>query len=229
MYKIDSMHDGAMEAFFHALNQGKVERWMAAFAWWFYRQYIGNAPEYWAAMAGKITAELPAADRVSILEQLSKAEDAIVAAATDWPERPANIDRYVSSWDPQLPAPDIAVLRADAVRRIDREAETYRLRFITDGSGQVMAYQQKLAEAKAKMANGSIANAAIPHIVAEAAVDGVTLTEKAEQIVATFEAWQTISAGIEAKRMAAKKAVAAAETSEAVASAAAVVWEGLGE
>lgn len=226
MYKIDNMHDGAMEVFFQALNEGKIERWMAAFAWWFYRQYIGNAPEYWAALAGKITAELPAADRAAVIEQLSKAEDAIVDAATDWPERPANIDRYMSSWDPQLPAPDIAVLRADAVRKIDREAETYRLKFITNGSGQVMAYQQKLSEAKAKVANGSIANSAIPHIVAEAAIDGVSLTEKAEQIVATFEAWQALSAGIEGKRMAAKKAVAEAETGEAIAAAAVVDWEG---
>ena len=57
----------------------------------------------------------------------------------------------------------------------------------------------------------------------------VTLTEKAEQIVATFEAWQAISAGIEGKRMAAKKAVASAETAEAIASAAAVEWQGQGD
>ncbi len=43
--------------------------------------------------------------------------------------------------------------------------------------------------------------------------------------MATFEGWQIVSAGIERKRMGAKKAVAAAETAEAIAAAAAVNWE----
>lgn len=215
-----------MEAFVKAQSEGKAERWMAAFAWWFYRQQIGNAQEFWAATAGKVTAALPAADRAAITAQLGKAEDVFVAEApSEWPVMPPNLATYIASWDPEAPAVDISVLRADAVAKIDRDAEAYRLKFITNGSGQVMAYQQKLAEAKAKVANGSIANAAIPHIVAEAAIDGGSLTEKAEQIVATFEAWQTISAGIEGKRMAAKKAVAEAETAEAITAAAAVIWE----
>lgn len=226
MYRIDSIHDTALEAFFRARSENKVERWMAAFAWWFYRQQIGNAQDFWAATAGKLTAALPEADRMAIVGQLNKAEDVFVdQSAGEWPPMPQNLAAYVAGWDPEAPAVDIEVLRADAVAKIDRDAEVYRLKFITNGSGQVMAYQQKLSEAKAKVANASIPNAAIPHIVAEAAIDGVSLTEKAEQIVATFEAWQTISAGIEGKRMAAKKAVAEAETAEAITAAAGVVWE----
>lgn len=226
MYRIDSIHDTALEAFFKARTENKVERWMAAFAWWFYRQHIGNAQDFWAATAGKLTAALPDADRAAMSEQLSKAEDAFVAQApSEWPETPQHLVAYIAGWDPEAPAVDISVLRSDAVAKIDREAEVYRLRFITNGSGQVMAYQQKLAEAQAKIADDSISDTAIPHIVAEAAVDGVTLAAKAEQIVMTFEGWQVISAGIERKRMGAKKAVAEAGTAEAITAAATVNWE----
>lgn len=224
MYKIDTMYDASMEAFFHALDEGKVERWMACIAWWNYRQHIGNAQEYWGAVAGKLTADLPTGDCEAVLDQLSKVEDALVGVATDWPERPENLLAYMAGWDPQITEPDIEVLRTDAVRRIDRGAEDYRLKFITNGSGQVMTYQQKLAEARAKLANASIPNAEIPHIVTEAEIDGMTLLEKAGQIVGTYEAWQGISALIEGKRMAAKKAVADATDAAAVKQAAIVNW-----
>lgn len=229
MYRIDSIHDAAMDAFLRAREENRVERWMAAFAWWFYRQHIGNAQDYWSAIAGKLTAELPEADRLAILEQLGKAEDAFVSSAGDWPEMPENLLAYVARLNPSPEAPDLTALRDDAVRKVNREAEAYRLQFITAGDGQVMAYQQKLAEARAAIADGDIAEAAIPHIVAEAAIDGMTKTEKAEQIVATFEAWQAVSAAIEAKRLGAKKAIAAAETVAAISSAASVDWEGAGE
>lgn len=225
VFSIDSMHDSAMDAFFRALNDGKKERWMAAVAWWVHRQFVTNCPDYWGAIAAHITVNLPDTDREAISSQLTKNEDILVASAGDIPPMPREITEYIARWEP-APAPFVIdAAKADAIKKIDRDAEAYRLRFITAGSGQSMTYQQKYAEAQAKLNDDDIADTAIPHIVAEAAVDGVTLAAKAEQIVAMFEAWQTISAGIERKRMGAKKAVAAAETAEAIASAAAVNWE----
>ncbi|WP_426229284.1 hypothetical protein [Pararhizobium sp. DWP3-4] len=224
MFSIDMMHDSAMEAFFKALNEGKKERWMAAVAWWVHRQFVTNCPDYWGAMAAHVTVALPSSDREAISSQLTKNEDILVANAGEMPPMPREVIEYMARWEP-IPAPfDIEAAKADAIKKIDRDAEAYRLNFITNGSGQVMAYQQKLSEAKAKLADDGIADASIPHIVAEAAVDGVTLAAKAEQIVATFEGWQIVSAGIERKRMAAKKAVTAAETAEAITAAAAVNW-----
>lgn len=106
MYLIDSMHDAVIEAFFQAMDEGKIERWMASVAWWNYRQHVGNASEYWSTVAAKLTSELPTADREAIINQLVKSEDALVSAATDWPVRPASLDAYMANWDPQPPAPE---------------------------------------------------------------------------------------------------------------------------
>lgn len=222
MYNIDSMYEAMVEGLLEARAEGKATRWMAASAWWLARQQIFSATDFWRALAAKITSTLPAAERDALRDQLSKQEEALVDAAGDWPEVPASVSRFVSAWTPA--APDLAVLKADAVRRIDASAEQYRHQFLTPGSGQAMAYQQKLDEARAKIANPSIADASIPHIVAEAEALGISKGDMAQQIVSTFEIWQQVSAAIEGMRAAAKLAVAAAETPDAVATAANVDW-----
>ncbi len=222
MYQVDSMYEAMVDAVLEARAEGKATRWMACAAWWLGRQQIFGAHAFWQALAAKVTSTLPTAERDAIAAQLSVAEAGLIGSVTDWPEVPEMVTRYVAAWSPA--EPDLAVLKADALRRIDVSAETYRLQFLTGGSGQAMAYQQKLDEARAKIANPSIADASIPHIVAEAEATGMTKAEKATQIVATFEAWQPISAVIEGRRAAAKVAVESAETAEAVAAAAAVDW-----
>ncbi|SDA39505.1 hypothetical protein [Sinorhizobium sp. NFACC03] len=217
MYSIENSYNPMMEALHAAMAAGTVHRSMAAIAWWLGRQQIMNEREYWFQIAGRVTAMLPAPDRDAIVAQLGKQEDAYVDnPVSEWPDVPPSLAGLFASWDPVQPAPDLAALRADAIRKIDREAEKYRRNFITPGSGQVMAYQQKLAEARAAVADPPAAATEIPHIVAEAAVDGVTVEVKATEIIATFEQWQTISAGIEAKRLGAKKAVTEAATAEAI-------------
>ncbi|MDX3929235.1 MAG: hypothetical protein QHC90_25965 [Shinella sp.] len=224
MYRIDSMYEPMVEALISAREEGKANRWMASVAWWLGRQQILGATEFWQALAAKITTTLDSDDREAMLDQLSRPETALLDAVADWPEVPAAVAQQIAAWSPASVEPDLDALKADALKRIDRSAETYRLNFITPGDGQVMAYQQKLVEARAFVADPEIAAAEIPHLTAEAPVDGVTIAEKAAEIVATFEAWQTISAAIEGKRMAAKKAVAEAETAAAIASAATVNW-----
>ncbi|MFK0273632.1 hypothetical protein ACIQUG_08150 [Ensifer sp. NPDC090286] len=223
MYSIESNYNPMMEALHAAMAAGTIHRSMAATAWWLGRQQIMNEREYWFQIAGRVTALLPAADRDAIVAQLGKQEDAFVDnPVSDWPALPPALAGLFTSWDPVQPAPDLVALRADAIGKIDREAEKYRQNFITPGSGQVMAYQQKLAEARAAVAVPPAPEAEIPHIVAEAAIDGVTVATKAAEIIATFEQWQTVSAGIEAKRLGAKKAVAEATTAEAIIAAAIV-------
>jgi hypothetical protein len=224
MYRIDSMYEAMIEAVLEARAEGKASRWMACSAWWLGRQQIFGAVEFWQTLAAKVTSVLSSADRASVVEQLSKQEEALVAAADAWPDVPETVSRFVSAWAPA--EVDLATLKADALRRIDASAEDFRLQFLTPGSGQAMAYQQKLAEARAKLADPSIADAEIPHIISEAEATGMSKADKAAQIVATFEAWQQISAVVEGKRAAAKLAVEAAESAEAVASAANVEWSG---
>ncbi|WP_426126342.1 hypothetical protein [Pararhizobium sp. PWRC1-1] len=226
MYDISSSHIIMLDAFWKSLKDDKKDRWMAYVSWWFYRQQVLNQPEFWSKMASHLTNQLPASDREGIIDQLNGIEGKVLLETTVAPDMPESLLQQLNlMFEPVPPVFDVEAARADAVSKIDRDAEAYRLRFITNGSGQVMAYQQKLSEAKAKLADDGIADTAIPHIVAEAAVDGVTLAEKAEQIVATFEGWQIVSASIERKRMGAKKAVAAAETAETITAAAAVNWE----
>ncbi len=224
MYKIDSMYEAMVEGVLEERANGKATRWMAAAAWWLGRQQIFSATDFWRALAAKITSTLPAAERDALIEQLSKQEEALVDAATDWPEVPAQVSRFVSAWAPA--APDLAALKAEALRRIDASAEQYRLQFLTSGSGQAMAYQQKLDEARAFIADPDIDPSEIPHIIAEASATGMTPADKAAQIVAMFEQWQQVSAVIEGARAAAKLAVVAAETADAVAAAANVNWAG---
>ncbi|OOG61996.1 hypothetical protein B0E45_31820 [Sinorhizobium sp. A49] len=225
MYRIDSMYNPMIEALQKAVASNQTERWMASVAWWLGRQQICNAQDYWFKVAGKITASLPAVQRAALESQLGKAEDAYVDnPVAEWPEVPSDVANYIAAWDPEPAEPDLCALKADAIARIDREAERYRLNFITGGSGQTMAYQQKLAESRAAIAGPPAHESEIAHIVAEAALDGVSVAAKAAEIIATFEQWQIVSAGIEVKRLGAKKAVAAAETAAAVNAAAHVDW-----
>lgn len=224
MYQVDSMYEAMVDAVLEARAEGKATRWMACAAWWLGRQQIFGAHAFWQALAAKVTSTLPTADRDAIVAQLSGAEAALIASVTDWPEVPDMVTRYVAAWTPA--EPDLAVLKADALRQIDASAETYRLQLLTGGSGQSMAYTQKLDEARAFVANPEIDPAEVPHVIAEAAATGMTPADKAAQIIATFDAWVQISAGIEAKRAAAKLAVEAAETAAEVTTAAYVDWAG---
>lgn len=224
MYKIDAIHDTAMEAFITSFAAGKRERWMAAFAWWFFRQHIGNAQEFWSLTAAKLTSELPEADRAAIVEQLSKQEDALVDAAGDYPTIPDNLAQYFAAWDPAPATPNLEALRADSVAKVNREAAAQRAQYLTAGIGMDLVYGKKLEEARAKLANPSIANSKVQHVADEAEINGVTIAEAAQHIVDTEAAWADLSAPIEKKRMTAKKAIGEAETAEAITAAASVNW-----
>ncbi|WP_320202477.1 hypothetical protein [Agrobacterium rosae] len=226
MYSIDNNYYPMIEATLAAQAEGKVTRWMASFAWWLGRQSIQNEDQFWFRFAGKATALLDAVDQDAIAAQLRKPEEAFVDEEAEWPEVPSGLQQLIATWSPSTEI-DLDALKVQAVTKVDRSAEQYRLNFITAGSGQTMAYQQKLEEARKVVADPDIADAEVPHIVAEAGVDGVSKMDKAQQIVATFDAWQIISAGIEAKRMTAKRDIAAAETADEVKAAAAVQWAGV--
>lgn len=129
-------------------------------------------------------------------------------------------------YTPTAPAtsPSLVALRAAAKAEVDLSAEAYRLTFITAGSGQAMAYQEKLLEAKAFLADPSLTAAECPHLYAEVGITGETAEAVAQVVVGMHAAWQFVSAAIEHKRLAAKAAIDAAETPEAISAAADVDW-----
>ncbi|KQS78072.1 hypothetical protein ASG25_13330 [Rhizobium sp. Leaf384] len=224
MYNIDSMYECMTEGVVKALRAKTAERWAVCASIWLARQQIFNAQDFWYAVAGKMLSELPAVEVATIEGQFSKAEDTLFSTVGDWPTLPEGLAARIGAWTPAPADIDLDALRADAVLKVDRAAEAYRMQFITPGYGQLMAYQQKLEEARDKLANPSIANDKIPHIIAEAAADDMTPLEKAEQVVAAFSAFQQVSANVEAKRTAAKKAIAEATTAEAITAASNISW-----
>lgn len=124
-----------------------------------------------------------------------------------------------------VPEPPLEDLRAAAKASVDATAEACRLTYITGGSGQAMAYQQKLEEAKAYLADPSLPAAGCPHIYAEIGITGETAQAVAQVVVGMHAAWQVKSADIEHKRLAAKTAIDVGKTPEAISAAAEVDWE----
>lgn len=107
MYHIDSMYDSMVEALIAARTEDKADRWMACAAFWLGRQQIYNVPDFWLALAAKITAGLDTADKQAILDQLSSKEVALVSAAGDWPETPSSLSIIVAGWSPEPVAIDL--------------------------------------------------------------------------------------------------------------------------
>lgn len=119
---------------------------------------------------------------------------------------------------------ELARARKAALAEIDRSAEEVRGYFITLGAGQSMVYQQKRVEAEKVIANAAIDPADVPHIAGEATLNGIGNLEQAQIIMAMSEAWTDTSALIEQRRLAAKKAVSAATTLDAIEDAQLVDW-----
>lgn len=107
MYRIDSMYEPMVEALLSARSENKADRWMACVAFWLGRQQIYNVPEYWLALAAKITSGLSDVNKNAILDQLSSREAALVSSAVDWPETPGSLLAIVAGWSPEPPPVDL--------------------------------------------------------------------------------------------------------------------------
>jgi hypothetical protein len=107
MYRIDSMYEPMVEALLAARSENKADRWMACVAFWLGWQQIYNVPDYWLALAAKITSGLPAADKQAILDQLNNKEAALVGAADDWPDIPSSLLTVVAGWSAEPIAIDL--------------------------------------------------------------------------------------------------------------------------
>lgn len=120
------------------------------------------------------------------------------------------------------PLVDLDQVKATLIAQIDADAERARLAHITGGAGQAMSYLQKAAEAKACLADAEPDAAAYPLLAAEVGITAPTLGEVAAVVAAAHAAWTVIGAQIEALRLGAKAAIAAA-TDAATAEAAAII------
>lgn len=127
----------------------------------------------------------------------------------------------------------IAAVRARWTALVDDSAERARQRFVTPGAGQAAVYLRKESEARRFLALDAPTQAAQqpgaswPYLSAEIDVTAATLALVAATIVGLADAWDQAAAAIEALRLAAKAAIAVAESEtgcRAAAEAAMEAW-----
>lgn len=120
---------------------------------------------------------------------------------------------------------DLTDIKTKALEEIDSSTGAIRSLFITTVPGQEMVYQEKRREAERVLHGSSFVDEAeIPHIAAEAAADGVTVVEKATEILTMAQRWSHISSLIEERRLSAKARVKAATTVVQIRSASQIDW-----
>lgn len=122
------------------------------------------------------------------------------------------------------PSVDLDAVKSFLLAKTDADAETARLSHITGGAGQAMTYSQKAAEAKAFLADAEPDAANYPLLSAEVGITAPTLAGVAAVVAAAHAAWTVTGAQIEALRLGAKAAIAAADDTDAAHAAAAVSW-----
>lgn len=111
---------------------------------------------------------------------------------------------------------NLTPFRAAALAALDGQTFDIRAKHRTLAAGQDAVYAEKRREAELIVAGGSPGEA--PHVAAEAEVNGITPFDQAVEILTAAHNWATVSAAIEVARLRAKAAIAAAKTSDEIAS-----------
>lgn len=123
------------------------------------------------------------------------------------------------------PAMLLPSIKAGLIAQVNAEAEAERLKYITAGASQALTYQEKLAQARACLAEASPVAADYPMLENEIGISGASLQDVAQAIVDAYAAWQQVGAAIEKVRMAGNKAISeAADEASTRAARAAITW-----
>lgn len=125
--------------------------------------------------------------------------------------------------DVNIPLPDYK----DALfRKVDRDAETERLRLITPGFGKALSYQEKLSEARLVLDDpADIDLSLVPIIAGEAVARGISIVDCATLIHQTYLTYKTVEAGINAASTTAKLGIRdASDPAQAWAAYEAITW-----
>jgi len=121
----------------------------------------------------------------------------------------------------------LETIKAEALAKVDAEAETARLQFISGGAGMALVYERKRDEAEAYLAAVTPDPADYPLLKARAErLDPITpdYAAVAADWNARAAAWVTAAAAIEDLREGAKETIAAAADAAAVEAATAITW-----
>lgn len=95
--------------------------------------------------------------------------------------------------------------------QVDLDAENERLRYITGGAGQAIIYAQKAEEARQYLLAPDLPASNYPMLNAEVGITAPTLEGVARIVSEAHIRWVLLGARIEAVRLAAKRAITAAQ------------------
>lgn len=136
--------------------------------------------------------------------------------------------------DDEIDGAVVAVLKRNLARRVDADAEAFRLCYITPGVGQSMTYLEKHNQAVAVELLGEQAANALseqerttqfPTLAASVGIEASTLWDCAQLVIQRYEAWAALSNIIERARLAGKKAISdASDAAAAQAAYEAITW-----
>jgi hypothetical protein len=114
-------------------------------------------------------------------------------------------------------------LTAQLLAEVDRRAGAFRCRFITAIPGQDLTYLAKEEQARAFGAGAGLE--AAPMIAAEAEVRGISPQVLSKLVIDRADSWRRLAVLVEARRVQAKEAVAAARDEAGKRAAADVDWD----
>jgi len=130
--------------------------------------------------------------------------------------------------------PPLDAVKTGLKARVDSDAETCRLQYITPGAGMAMTYQEKFSQAQAVDALGQAAANALtpeeraaqyPTLSASVGLEANTLWDCAQMVIARYEAFAALSAVIETARISGKLAISNASDAAAAQTAyEAITW-----
>jgi len=132
-----------------------------------------------------------------------------------------------------LHGPSLATAQASLMARVDADAETARLRYITAGAGMAMTYAEKKDQALAVLQMGEAAANALanngaaefPTLSASVPLEAPSLYAAAQLVIGKYEQWAALSRVIETTRLAGKKSISdASDVASARAAYEAIVW-----
>lgn len=121
--------------------------------------------------------------------------------------------------------PALSVLKDAIKKRIDADAERIREQYVAVGTCMAMTYIEKHNQAQAIDALGQTAANALtpeqrvaqyPTLAASVGIEGATLWDCAQLVIAKYEEWATLSNTIETIRLTGKKSVSDASDAAAV-------------
>lgn len=159
----------------------------------------------------------------------------------DWNGQPirfrnlAGVGHYDSVREAGItPVMPLVVLQDNLCRRVDDDAESVRMRYLTPGSGMAMVYQEKFAQAQAVNAMGETAanamsqndrEAQFPTLSASVGLEAPSLWGCAQLVLGKYAAFAALSLGIERARLTAKAQIKSASNVQSVRAAyEAIAW-----